>query len=128
MDFKQLVKIASNARENSYSPYSKYKVGAAVLTDNDKVYTGVNVENASFGATNCAERTAIFKAVTDGERKIKAIAISIDRKEYGHPCGLCRQVLAEFADDHMKVICANKENEFEVLNFGDLMPYAFRKI
>jgi len=98
-----------------------------VLAKSGKVFTGVNIENASFGATVCAERTAVFKAVSEGEREIAAVAISSDSDEYTFPCGICRQVLREFGDDDTKVICGNKNGEFTVFRLGELLPNAFFK-
>lgn len=125
MDDKKLLKIAMDVKKNSYSPYSKFPVGAALLTDNKKVYTGVNIENASFGATNCAERTAIFKAVSEGELKIKAIAVCGDSDNITFPCGICRQVILEFGDKNTKIICGNKNGDFKVFTLNELLPYAF---
>ncbi len=119
---------AQKARENSYSPYSHFRVGAALLTKSGKVYTGCNIENAAFSATNCAERTAIFKAVSEGERDFEAIAI-VGGKEgevapFCAPCGVCRQVLAEFCPNDFKIIlgCAEK---FEVYTLEMLLPFSF---
>ena len=100
MDYRELVKKAMEARQNAYSPYSKFKVGAALLTGNDEVYTGVNIENASYGLTICAERTAIFKAISEGVRKNGALAVACDTDTYDSvSCGACRQVMTEFMDD-----------------------------
>ncbi|GAE88070.1 cytidine deaminase [Acetivibrio straminisolvens] len=127
MDDRELLAIAENIKKNSYSPYSNFRVGAAVLTQSGKTFAGVNVENASFGATICAERTAVFKAVSEGERKIVAVAITSDSDEYTFPCGICRQVLREFGDDGTRVICGNKSGEFKVFKLGELLPNAFFK-
>jgi cytidine deaminase len=127
MDEKGLIELAKGARNNSYAPYSKFKVGAAVLTDSGKVFTGINVENVSFGATNCAERTAVFKAVSEGERKIVAVAIYSENDEYLFPCGICRQVIAEFADENAKIICSRKNEDYKVYKLGELLPEAFLK-
>ncbi|NLD50046.1 MAG: cytidine deaminase [Clostridiaceae bacterium] len=127
MDDIQLVKVASDIRKNSYSPYSKYKVGAALIAGSGKVYTGVNIENVSFGATNCAERTAIFKAVSEGEKKISAIAVASDSDDLIFPCGICRQVLAEFGDKNTKVICSSNNGTFKVFKLGELLPNAFSR-
>ncbi|ABN52300.1 MAG TPA: cytidine deaminase [Hungateiclostridium thermocellum] len=127
MDDRKLLAMAEDIKKNSYSPYSKFRVGAAVLAKSGKVFTGVNIENASFGATVCAERTAVFKAVSEGEREIAAVAISSDSDEYTFPCGICRQVLREFGDDDTKVICGNKNGEFTVFRLGELLPNAFFK-
>ena len=126
MTEKELVMIAENARKQSYSPYSNFSVGAAVLAKSGKVYLGVNVENASFGATICAERNAIFTAVCNGDREFEALAISSDSENYTYPCGICRQVISEFANEDMKIICANNKGEFEVIKFFDLFPRNFK--
>lgn len=125
MDEKKLIEMAMDVKKNSYSPYSKFSVGAALLTDSGKVYTGVNIENVSFGATNCAERTAIFKAVSEGELKIKAIAVCGDSDSITFPCGICRQVILEFGDKSTKIICGNKKGDFKVFTLDELLPYAF---
>ncbi len=93
----KLIQLACESRHNAYAPYSNYAVGAAILMENGRMYTGVNIENSSYGLTNCAERTAVFKAVSEGERKILAVAVSTENA--GSPCGACRQVLVEFAGD-----------------------------
>ncbi|HCC08125.1 MAG TPA: cytidine deaminase [Clostridiales bacterium] len=122
---RKLIEAAKEVMKNSYSPYSNFKVGSALLTESGKIYTGCNVENASYGATNCAERTAIFKAVSEGERKIKAIAIVSSSNEYTYPCGICRQVIAEFMLDG-EVILENKEGNILIENINDILPNAFR--
>jgi len=127
MDYKELVIKALEARERSYSPYSKFKVGAAVLTENDLIYTGCNIENASYGATNCAERTAIFKAVSDGHTGIKAIAIVGDTSTHTYPCGICRQVIAEFSTDATDIILVKNENDYLVKTMDEILPGAFTK-
>jgi len=128
MTDKQLIDSALKAIENAYAPYSKFRVGAALLTKSGNVYTGCNVEIASFGATNCAERTAIFMAVSqEGKIDIKKIAIVSDDQDYIYPCGICRQVMAEFADDEMELICTNKNGEYKTIRFGDILPNAFRR-
>jgi len=124
---QELIEYARKAMENAYVPYSKFHVGAALLTKTGKVYTGCNVEIASFGATNCAERTAVWKAVSEeGKLEIEKIAIISDEPDYIYPCGICRQVLAEFADDEMIVIGAKKNGEYKAMRFGDILPHAFR--
>ena len=119
---------AQKARENSYSPYSHFRVGAALLTKSGKVYTGCNVENAGYSATNCAERTAIFKAISEGERDFEAIAIIGGREgetaEICSPCGVCRQVIAEFCSDDFKIVLGNKD-KFEVYTLRQLLPLSF---
>lgn len=128
MEDKELVRLAMEAKKKAYAPYSKFRVGAAVEAESGKVYTGVNVENASFGATNCAERTAVFKAVSEGETKIKAVAIASDSEDYIYPCGICRQVLAEFGDKDMKIICSKPEGDFITCSLGEILPSAFTEI
>ncbi|MFL0247410.1 cytidine deaminase [Candidatus Clostridium stratigraminis] len=127
MDIKELIRNAIKARENAYVPYSNFKVGAAILTEDDKIYSGCNIENASFGATNCAERTAIFKAVSEGHNKIKAIAIVGDVNAYTYPCGICRQVISEFADADSSVILAKNENDYITKTLEEVLPGAFTK-
>ena len=127
MDYQHLVSKAIEARKNSYSPYSKFKVGAAVLTDDGKIYTGCNIENASYGATNCAERTAIFKAVSEGYKTIKAIAIVELQNDYTYPCGICRQVISEFATDNTKIILGKGETEYIIKTLDEILPGAFTK-
>jgi len=127
MDYKELVLKALGARENSYSPYSKFKVGAAVLTENDLIYTGCNIENASYGATNCAERTAIYKAVSEGHTTIKAIAIVGDTSTHTYPCGICRQVIAEFSTETTDIILVKNENDYIVKTMDEILPGAFTK-
>lgn len=127
MTDKQLIEGALKVKENAYVPYSKFRVGAALLTKSGNIYTGCNVEIASFGATNCAERTAIWKAVSEeGKINIEKIAIVSDDEDYIYPCGICRQVMAEFANDDMELICTNKNGEYKTIRFGDILPNAFR--
>ncbi len=123
MTYDQLVKKAYEAMEFSYSPYSKFKVGAALLTESGKVYTGCNVEIVSFGATNCAERTAIFKAISEGEMNYKAIAVVSSSNDLTFPCGICRQVIVEFAKD-IDIIVA-KGYDYEVFKIEELLPRSF---
>jgi cytidine deaminase len=127
MTNSDLLKIAVEAKEKAYVPYSGFRVGAAVVTENEKVYEGQNIENASYGATNCAERTAIFKAVSSGERKIKAIAIASDSKDIIYPCGICRQVIAEFGDVNTIIICSSSSGEFREYKLDEIYPFAFNK-
>ncbi len=123
----QLVKKAIEAKENAYAPYSEFRVGAAVLAGSGKVFTGCNVENASYGAAICAERTAVVKAVSEGETIIKAIAINSDSEDYTSPCGICRQVMSEFCNEGTQVVCSNNKGEYVKLPFKDILPYAFTK-
>ncbi|WP_106064558.1 cytidine deaminase [Clostridium liquoris] len=127
MNYEELIKKALEAREKAYVPYSKFKVGAAILTGNNKVYTGCNIENASYGATNCAERTAIFKAVSEGEKEIRAIAIVGSEDELTFPCGICRQVISEFALQNIEIIIGKNENKYVVKTLEEILPGAFTK-
>jgi len=127
---KELIHSALDARKMSYAPYSGYAVGAALLTDGGKVYQGVNIENASYGATNCAERTAFFKAVSEGERSFKAIAIvgglsGEEPVDYAYPCGVCRQVMQEFTDNDFCVIVAKSVSDYQLYKLDELLPYGF---
>lgn len=127
-DYSNLMRQAENARERSYSPYSHFCVGAALLTKDGKIYTGCNIENAGYSATNCAERTAVFKAVSEGESEFSAIAITGgragERPSFCSPCGVCRQVLAEFCDKKFEIILGNSDN-FKVYTLDELLPFAF---
>lgn len=127
LNYKLLLEKAYEGRKNAYAPYSKFKVGAAVLMENGKIYTGCNIENASYGATNCAERTAIFKAISEGNCKICAIAIVGADDEYTYPCGICRQVIAEFADENTEIILGKKSLEYIVKTLAEILPGAFTK-
>ncbi|MCY9516755.1 cytidine deaminase [Paenibacillus apiarius] len=122
---EQLIQEAIEARKHAYSPYSRFQVGAAVLAGG-KVYRGCNVENASYGLTNCAERTAIFKAVSEGESKIEAIAVAADTEGPVSPCGACRQVLAEFCDSQTKIYLTNLHGNTEEWTMERLLPGAFQ--
>lgn len=121
---EELVKVASLARQRAYAPYSKYKVGAAIRTARNKVHAGANVENASYGLTICAERSAVFAAVNAGDTKLDAIAIVIDDDQLPSPCGACRQVLAEFAPA-MRVILATTGGQRKVTTLAELLPDPF---
>ena len=128
-DYKELINKAILAREHSYSPYSKFKVGAALLSKNGEIYTGCNVENASYGETVCAERTAILKAVSSGEREFSAIAI-VGGKDtiqgYAYPCGACRQVMSEFCDTELEIVLFDGEST-QISTLGQLFPCSFGK-
>ncbi|MDG4658422.1 cytidine deaminase [Ectobacillus antri] len=125
MDVQKLIAKAIEARNHAYVPYSKFKVGAAVLTKNNTIFLGCNVENASYGLTNCAERTALFKAVSEGETEISAIAVVGDTEGPISPCGACRQVIAEFGEDHTPVILANLKGDYKVTSVQELLPGGF---
>jgi cytidine deaminase len=118
-----LVRIASQVRKWAYTSYSNYQVGAAVLTDSGCIYDGVNIENAAFPVTVCAERTAIFKAVSNGERKFRAIAVVT--KDGGTPCGSCRQVMAEFSPEMLVIMADDKGKITAEKKLSDLLPGAF---
>lgn len=120
----QMVEAARAAARNSYSPYSKFRVGAAVLTDDGKIIGGCNVENASYGLTNCAERTAVFKAVTEGARNIIAVVVYTPTATATTPCGACRQVLNEFGPT-AHVICVCDSDDKVAITVDELLPGAF---
>ena len=124
MTEEKLVALAKEAMKNAYAPYSKFQVGAALLAKDGRVFTGCNVENASYGATNCAERTAIFKAVSEGYREFDAIAIVASSGDFASPCGICRQVLAEFMPDG-KVILDSREKGMVTYSVRELLPSGF---
>ncbi|HZK57416.1 MAG TPA: cytidine deaminase [Clostridia bacterium] len=124
MTYEELIEKAMEAKQNAYAPYSGFSVGAALLTKEGKVYTGCNIECASYGATNCAERTAIFKAVSEGERNIEAIAIVSNSDNYIYPCGICRQVIMEFGSK-IKIVVARSEHDFKIHTIDDLLPNSF---
>lgn len=131
-EFK-LIDAALKARECAYVPYSGYRVGAALVAEDGRIYTGCNIENASYGATNCAERTAIFKAVSEGVRDIKAIAIAGGAEsekdilsDYAYPCGVCRQVMREFANPEvLRIIVARSRTDYKVYLLSELLPESF---
>ncbi len=130
MDEKKLTELAKKAREHAYVPYSDFKVGAALLTKGGKVYTGCNVENASYGAANCAERTAFFKAVSEGEKSFVAIAIvgapsGTETKDTCAPCGICRQVMREFCDGDFKIVLEDGTGGVLSYTLVELLPESF---
>ena len=124
MNYKKLVKQAQAARKHSHSPYSRFRVGAALLTKKGKVYSGTNIEVSSFGLTICAERTAIFKAISEGEKKFAAIAIATDEDTFTAPCGACRQVLMDLAGN-IDFIMTRKNGDMKVLKMRELIPFPF---
>jgi cytidine deaminase len=125
LKFRKLIAAAKAAQRNAHAPYSRFRVGAALLTKSGKVYTGVNVENASYGLTNCAERVAVGKAVSEGHRKFQAIAVVAPSAALS-PCGACRQVLAEFGE--CVVICADSRNtrRLRIHLLSELLPHTFK--
>lgn len=129
MNNQELINMAITAMNGAYTPYSKYKVGAALVTSSGVVYTGCNIENASYSATNCAERTAFFKAVSEGERGFSKIAVvgglNGEITDYASPCGICRQVMREFCDDDFEIIVAKSTEDYKVYTLSQLLPSSF---
>ena len=125
MDDRSLVLEAEKARESAYAPYSGYRVGAALLCANGKVYTGCNIENAAYSPSNCAERTAFFNAVSGGEREFSAIAVAAG-PPVAYPCGVCRQVMAEFCDPSFRVLVSGMSGGWSVYTLEELLPHGFR--
>lgn len=122
---EELINAAKQASKFAYAPYSKFKVGSAILTKANKIYTGANIENASYGLTICAERVALFKAISEGEKQFKAIAIYTNTKRFTMPCGACRQVLSEFSPK-IELILINGAGKIKKTNLAKLLPYPFR--
>ena len=121
----ELIDLAVKTSENAYVPYSHFPIGAVLVTDEGKIYTGVNIENASFGLTNCGERTAIFKAVSEGERSFKELIIYGQTEKPVSPCGACRQVMAEFFEPDLPVTLVDKDKSSVVMTVKELLPYSF---
>lgn len=126
MSNEELIEVAITVIQKAYAPYSNFRVGAALLMGDGKVYTGCNIENASYGLTMCAERVALFKAVSEGHSDFKALAVVCDSENYCAPCGACRQVLAEFAGE-MPVIMANSQKQYIIKTVHELLPEYFNK-
>ena len=132
VSYEQLIENAIEARKMAYTPYSKYKVGAALLSSDNKIIKGCNIENAAYGPTNCAERTAFFKAVSEGVKKFSAIAIvgGLENETdlfsgYAFPCGVCRQVMREFCDSEFEIVVARSVTDYKVYTLGELLPESF---
>lgn len=131
MEIQELIRQAFQAQKKAYTPYSDFQVGAALLCEDGEIYGGCNIENASYGACNCAERTAIFRAVYDGKRKFRAIAIvgkpeGAETFDYCAPCGICRQVMAEFCDpEAFEIILPRTEEDYKVYKLKELLPLSF---
>lgn len=123
MDNKELIRKALEAKKLAYVPYSNFHVGAAIEMEDGSVYTGCNIETASYSPTNCAERTAIFKAISEGKRDIKKVVVVGDG-EFTYPCGVCRQVIREFGKD-AQVIVANSEENYREYTLEELLPHSF---
>ena len=122
--YLKLVQCAKEAKTNALAPFSNFRVGAAILTKSGKIFTGCNIENSSFGLTICAERTAIFKAISEGHRNFLAMAIVSDNGEFTPPCGACRQVLMDLAGD-IDFVMVNKKNVLQIKKMHSLLPLAF---
>jgi len=122
---KLLLESAKKVKKNSYAPYSKFHVGAAVLSDKGNIYSGCNVENSSYGLTICAERNAIFNMVASGEKRIEKILINGETEDFLPPCGACRQVISEFADEDTEIILVNGKDEIKLIPFKEIMPFRF---
>ena len=131
MNKNDLFILAKEAMKQSYAPYSNYNVGAVLLCKNGNVYKGCNIENASYSLTNCAERTALFTAIANGEKKFDTICIVGGKNgvitDYAMPCGACRQALAEFCDEDLKVFVGINENNIKEYTLNELLPYSFNK-
>ncbi len=131
MDKKDLFTLAKDAMKKSYAPYSNYNVGAVLLCKNGNIYKGCNIENASYSVTNCAERTAVFSAIANGEKEFDAICVVGGKNgvitDYAMPCGVCRQALAEFCDADFKVYVGKNEEDIKEYTLSELLPYSFDK-
>lgn len=132
MNTKMLIEEAFDARLFSYSPYSNFMVGAALLAKNGAVFTGCNIEGSTFSPTNCAERTAFFKAISEGVNDFEAICIvggprDVKEFDYCFPCGVCRQVMVEFCDKDFKIIVAKSTDDYKIYTLGEVLPFAFDK-
>ncbi|WP_430141042.1 cytidine deaminase [Neobacillus pocheonensis] len=125
MNTVQLIEEAKKAREKAYVPYSKFGVGAALLTTDGKVYHGCNIENAAYSMCNCAERTALFKALSEGDRDFQLLAVIADTERPCSPCGACRQVISELCPQNMKVILTNLKGDIQETTVEELLPGAF---
>jgi cytidine deaminase len=125
VNIEQLIEAAKKARDKAYVPYSKFGVGAAILTTDGKVYQGCNIENAAYSMCNCAERTALFKAYSEGDRDFQMMAVVADTDRPCSPCGACRQVISELCPSDMKVILTNLKGDVKELTVAELLPGAF---
>ena len=125
MDYKALIKEAIEAKDMAYAPYSHFRVGAALLAKSGKIYRGCNIENVAFSPTNCAERTAFFKAISEGEKEFEAIVVNGDADDYLFPCGVCRQVMLEFVDPDEFLIYSGKGEEIKTFTLKELLPESF---
>ncbi len=124
-DMEKLIRLAKKAHQNAYAPYSKFKVGAVLLTKAGNIYSGCNVENASYGLSICAERVAMSNAITNGEKEFENLVVYTDRKEFFLPCGACRQFISEFTDE-LKIIIVNGMDKIKITNIKELLPEKFK--
>ncbi|CAO3642091.1 cytidine deaminase [Cunninghamella echinulata] len=120
-----LIKDALQAKETSYSPYSKFRVGAALLSKDGTIFKGCNIENASYGGAICAERTAYVKAISEGHKEFTALAVSTDQDEFVSPCGICRQFISEFGPSSLPVYLLNNKGDYKLITLGELLPLSF---
>ncbi len=125
-DIKELIKLAIENKKNSYSPYSNFRVSSVVLTKKGNIYKGVNIENAAYSVTLCAERSALSSAISAGDREIDTIVITGD-STMTYPCGVCRQFMAEFLDSESKIVIANSIENYKIYGLEDILPYNFSK-
>lgn len=125
-DIKELIKLAIENKKNSYSPYSNFRVSSVVLTKKGNIYKGVNIENAAYSVTLCAERSALSSAISAGDREIDTIVITGD-STMTYPCGVCRQFMAEFLDSDSKIVIANSIENYKIYGLDDILPYNFSK-
>jgi cytidine deaminase len=125
MRYERLITAALKVKKNAYAPYSHFYVGAALLSRDDKIYVGCNVENNSYGTTICAERNAFFKAISDGARVFKAIAIVSDDPGHTIPCGACLQVMSELAGENLEIVTTDQNNQIKILQLKELLPHPF---
>lgn len=121
----ELAKKAESAKDKAFAPYSNFHVGAALVTKSGKIYEGANIENSSYGLTICAERTAAFQAILEGEREFDSIAIASDSEEFCPPCGACRQVLLDLCGKNLNVVMINKKQEIKSFKLSELIPFSF---
>lgn len=126
MNRSEVIKKALDAMNKAYAPYSKFKVGAALLTKSGKIFTGCNIENSSYGASVCAERVAIFKAVSEGENEFELLVVATKTEEPSPPCGICRQVISEFSND-LPILLVNERGDVIETNIKELLPFPFLK-
>ncbi len=126
MNNNELIKLADKVKENAYVPFSNFKVGAALETEEGEIFLGCNVENSTYGATNCAERTAVFSAVANGHTKFKKIAIMSSSGDFTSPCGICRQVIYEFMGEEGIVILGNAKGDIKEYKVSELLPMGFK--